>query len=181
MLTTQIVMLRRVCSSLPSLRPLLAAGRRGYADGFVTSDPVVFKKFIGVADNLGNHENARSALQLALNELLDALKALPESSDYRRAVEATAKYRLEVLQQNSSDLAVEEVLDSHIEEVILECKEELTLVPMMAGAAGGVFGGTGRRLTAMGGRRGAGRGWLAAHWGCMSSDACGPRAMCRPW
>jgi NADH dehydrogenase (ubiquinone) 1 alpha subcomplex subunit 5 len=41
------------------------------------------------------------------------------------------QYRLKVLEQNDSNLAVEEVLDAHMEELILETKEELGLVPLM--------------------------------------------------
>ena len=93
----------------------------------------VLKKFIGVEDNLGKEADARGKLSGLLGEILDGLKALPESSDYRRAVEATVQYRVKVLAENESDAAVEEVLDSHLEEVILECKEELNLLPLMQG------------------------------------------------
>lgn len=94
----------------------------------------VLKKFIGVEDNLGKEEDARGKLQGMLQQILDALKGLPETADYRRAVEATTAYRLKVLEANDSDAAVEEVLDSHMEELILECKEELRLIPLMTGA-----------------------------------------------
>jgi hypothetical protein len=95
------------------------------------TDRATFKKFIGIEDALGAEPEARAKLSSMLNELLQSLTALPESSDYRRAVEATTQYRLKVLEQNESDLAVEEVLDSHMEELILETKEELQLVPLM--------------------------------------------------
>jgi hypothetical protein len=115
--------------------------QRGYAD-LNLSDPQILKKFMGVEEHLGVFPDSRSTLSGMLNELLEALKQLPDSSDYRRAVEATVQYRLKVLEQNDSNLAVEEVLDAHMEELILETKEELGLVPLMtskqqgAGAAG---------------------------------------------
>lgn len=131
----QIAMLRQVALSLPSSLRVTSqlVIQRHFAEGFTTSDPKLFKKFIGVEDNLGAGPDARGKLNGLLNELLDALKVLPESSDYRRAVEATAKYRLKVLELNDSDLAAEEVLDSHLEEIILECNEELALLPIMTG------------------------------------------------
>lgn len=96
------------------------------------TDRATFKKFIGIEDALGAEPDARGKLTSMLHELLDSVKALPDNSDYRRAVEATTQYRLKVLEQNESDLAVEEVLDSHMEELILETKEELHLVPLMS-------------------------------------------------
>jgi NADH dehydrogenase (ubiquinone) 1 alpha subcomplex subunit 5 len=104
--------------------------QRGYAD-LNLSDPQILKKFMGVEEHLGVYEDSRSTLTGMLNELLEGLKQLPDSSDYRRAVEATVQYRLKVLEQNDSNLAVEEVLDAHMEELILEAKEELGLLPLM--------------------------------------------------
>jgi hypothetical protein len=91
------------------------------------------KQFIGLTDALGYEPEARQMLTGLLQQLLDKVKAIPESSDYRKAVEATAQYRLKVLGQNESNTAVEEVLDSHMEELILETKEEIALVPVMTG------------------------------------------------
>lgn len=105
------------------------------------TDRATFKKFIGIEDALGAEPDARGKLTSMLHELLDSVKALPDNSDYRRAVEATTQYRLKVLEQNESDLAVEEVLDSHMEELILETKEELHLVPLMSGELTAVWQG----------------------------------------
>eukprot|EP00882_Tetradesmus_deserticola_P005320 GHRQ01005599.1.p1 GENE.GHRQ01005599.1~~GHRQ01005599.1.p1 ORF type:complete len:162 (+),score=57.10 GHRQ01005599.1:232-717(+) len=128
-------MLRRAACLLPSsLRAISqAAGpsmQRGYAD-LNLSDPQILKKFMGVEEHLGVYADSRSALSGVLHDLQEALEQLPESSDYRRAVEATVQYRLKVLEQNDSNLAVEEVLDAHMEELIAETKEELGLVPLM--------------------------------------------------
>lgn len=87
---------------------------------------------MGIEDNLGVYPDARGTLSGLLNDLIAAVKQLPDTSDYRRAVEATAEYRLKVLEQNDSNQAVEEVLDAHMEELILEIKEELSLVPLMS-------------------------------------------------
>jgi NADH dehydrogenase (ubiquinone) 1 alpha subcomplex subunit 5 len=64
---------------------------------------------------------------------MEVVQLLPASSDYRRAVEATCSYRLQVIGANSSDADVEEVLDAHLEELVAECKEEGKLVPLLAG------------------------------------------------
>lgn len=129
-------MLRRAVQLLPSgLRALSEQDgpslQRLYSVNL--TDRATFKKFIGIEDALGAEPDARGKLTSMLNELLETVKGLPDSSDYRRAVEATTQYRLKVLEQNDSDLAVEEVLDSHMEELILETKEELQLVPLMSG------------------------------------------------
>ena len=99
------------------------------------SDRQTLKKFVGIEDLLGHDPDARGTLRGLLHQLRDAVAAqLPASADYRRAVEATVAYRLKVLDANESDAAAEEVLDSHLEELILETREELNLVPIVAGA-----------------------------------------------
>eukprot|EP00877_Chromochloris_zofingiensis_P011931 jgi/Chrzof1/6992/Cz02g06240.t1 len=126
-------MLRRAAALPAKLRlssQLLIGSRHSYAQEAI-QDPKVFKKFIGVEDNLGVGGDARGKLSLALHELLDSLKEVPDNADYMRAVEATTKYRLKVLEENESDQAVEEVLDAHLEELILETREELSLIPLM--------------------------------------------------
>jgi len=105
--------------------------QRGYAD-LNLQDPAILKKFIGLEDALGVVADPRAELTRLLNELLGNLATLPESSDYRRATEATTQYRLKVLEQNDSNQAVEEVLDAHLEELMLETKEEIALVPLMS-------------------------------------------------
>lgn len=104
------------------------------------SDRETLKKFVGIEDLLGRDPDARGTLTRLLQQLAGAVAALPADADYRRAVEATVSYRLKVLEANESDAAAEEVLDSHLEELILEAREELNLVPILAGACrvGGV-------------------------------------------
>lgn len=95
-------------------------------------DPVMLKRFVGLEDALGVEPNARDKLSSLLHELLSTVQALPASAGYRQALEATCNYRLKVLEANESNQAVEEVLDAHMEELILECKEELNILPIMA-------------------------------------------------
>jgi NADH dehydrogenase (ubiquinone) 1 alpha subcomplex subunit 5 len=126
-------MLRRAVQLLPSsLRALAQPSlQRGFAD-LNLQDPAILKKFVGIEEALGVVDDPRGELTGLLQELLAHLKELPESSDYRRATEATTQYRLKVLEQNDSNQAVEEVLDAHMEELLLETREEMALVPLMA-------------------------------------------------
>jgi NADH dehydrogenase (ubiquinone) 1 alpha subcomplex subunit 5 len=120
-------------------RALQRLAERGY--GYATtvnagvnlSDRKTLKKFIGVTDCLGEEADARGTLTSLLEELRQAVSSLPADADYRRAVEAITDYRLKVLAANPSDAAVEEVLDCHLEEAILETREELRLVPLVGG------------------------------------------------
>lgn len=104
------------------------------AAGLNLSDRKTLKKFIGVTDCLGEEPDARGTLTSLLEELKGKVASLPADADYRRAVEAITDYRLKVLASNPTDAAVEEVLDCHLEEAILETREELRLVPLVAGA-----------------------------------------------
>lgn len=124
-------MLRRAAQRLIGAHVLPC---RAYSQELIKSDRKLWKKFIGVEDNLEPEKDARGRCLHLLSQLVTAAGALPETSDYRRALEATCKYRLKVLEHNDSDAAVEEVLDAHLEEIILECKEELGLVSLMQGA-----------------------------------------------
>lgn len=126
-------MLRRAVQLLPSSlralsQPIL---QRGFAD-LNLQDPGTFKKFVGIEDALGVVADPRAELKGLLEQLLDRLQEIPDSSDYRRVTEATTQYRLKVLEQNDSNQAVEEVLDAHMEELMLETREEMALVPMMS-------------------------------------------------
>ncbi|GFR47556.1 hypothetical protein Agub_g9281 [Astrephomene gubernaculifera] len=97
------------------------------------SNRETLKKYVGIRDHLSKEPGTRGKLVEALSEVLNAIKAAPETSDYRKAVEATCQYRLKVCQQNESDAAIEEVLDAHLEELIKECKEEARLATYIAG------------------------------------------------
>lgn len=126
-------MLRRAVQLLPSsLRALSQPSlQRGFAD-LNLQDPAILKKFVGIEEALGVVEDPRGELTKLLQDLQQSLQSLPESSEYRRATEATTQYRLKVLEQNDSNQAVEEVLDAHMEELLLETREEMALVPLMS-------------------------------------------------
>ncbi|GBF95948.1 NADH:ubiquinone oxidoreductase 18 kDa subunit [Raphidocelis subcapitata] len=129
-------MLARLARALPAgLRasPLSALQQQAAAFSDLNlSDRATLKKFVGIEDLLGREADARGTLASLLQQLRDAVGALPADADYRRAIEATVAYRLKVLEANDSDAAVEEVLDAHLEELILEAREEINLVPIMA-------------------------------------------------
>lgn len=103
-------------------------------------DRETLKKYVGVRDHLSREPGTKARLMQCLHELADAAKALPAESDYRRALEATAAYRLKVCEANAQESAIEDVLDAHMEEVIQECFDEMKLIPFMAGEAGGAGG-----------------------------------------
>ncbi|KAF5842893.1 mitochondrial NADH:ubiquinone oxidoreductase 19-kd subunit variant A [Dunaliella salina] len=94
-------------------------------------DRETLKKYVGVRDHLSREPGTRSKLMATLNEVLDAVKVLPPTSDYRRGLEATCQYRLKVCEANEQETAIEDVLDSHMEEVIQECFDEIKLIPYM--------------------------------------------------
>jgi NADH dehydrogenase (ubiquinone) 1 alpha subcomplex subunit 5 len=129
-------MLRRAVQLLPSSLSALSTQQscgilqRSYTN-INLSDTATLKKYLGIEEALGVEPEPRTKLTGMLYELISAVQTLPAASDYRRAVEATSQYRLKVLEQNDSDQAVEEVLDAHMEELILETREELALVPLM--------------------------------------------------
>ncbi|GLC49091.1 ndufa5, NADH-ubiquinone oxidoreductase subunit [Pleodorina starrii] len=136
-------MLRKLSTFLPgTLRSACGASPLALSRGFKAVADVeidfnnreVLKKYVGIRDHLSKKPGTRGALIEALSSVLNAIKAVPETSDYRKAVEATCQYRMKVCQENESDAGIEEVLDAHLEELIKECKEEERLVPYMIGA-----------------------------------------------
>lgn len=100
------------------------------------SNRETLKKYVGVRDHLSKEHGTRKRLIDALNVLMKELEVLPPSSEYRRAVEASTNYRLQVCEANDSDPAIEEVLDAHIEELIKECREESRIIPVMLSECG---------------------------------------------
>lgn len=101
------------------------------------NDRETLKKYVGVRDFLSKEPGTKGKFIEALRELMEAVKVLPDRSDYRKAVEATAQYRLNVCEANEADTAIEEVLDAHLEELISECKEEMKLIPLISGRSWG--------------------------------------------
>lgn len=79
--------------------------------------------------------DARGELQRSLQAVLDALAAqIPEDTEYRRSVEKTVRWKLQAAASDAPDEQVEELLGRQLEEDIKLCREELALIPKMAGA-----------------------------------------------
>lgn len=76
---------------------------------------------------------ARAVLQTQLQMVLDALVAIPEDAEYRRSVEKTVRFKLQAAQSDVPDEQLEELFSRQLEEEIKMCKEELSLIPKMAG------------------------------------------------
>jgi NADH dehydrogenase (ubiquinone) 1 alpha subcomplex subunit 5 len=120
--------------AVPAMDTTVLRGFRAVADVEVNlANRETLKKYVGVRDHLQKEPATRGSLAAALRELLEAVQVLPASSEYRRAVEATSNYRLKVVDANASEADVEEVLDAHLEELVAECKEEIKLLPLLAG------------------------------------------------
>ena len=85
-------------------------------------------------------EAARQHLTEALQSVLEAIKVVPESAEYRRAVEKTVGFKLRALGGDAPDEQLEEMFSRQLEEEIKMAREELALIPKMAGRWGGVGG-----------------------------------------
>jgi len=77
-------------------------------------------------------ENARENLKSVLEEVLQAVKSVPETAEYRRSIEATVNGKLETLNNSDmSDDAIEEKFGRQLEQEIKICHDELRLIPKM--------------------------------------------------
>ena len=76
-------------------------------------------------------EKARQHLGQKLQEVLDAVKAVPEDAEYRRTLEATCKAKLDAVNSDAPDAAVEEQFGRQLEQEIRLCQDELKLLPQM--------------------------------------------------
>ena len=76
--------------------------------------------------------HARETL-IALNEkLLEEIKAVPQSAEYRKSVEATCNYRLKCLHENEDEATLEELIGmGQLEELIESQTEELGVLRMV--------------------------------------------------
>lgn len=121
-------LIRVLQAALPSLRlPAAAAGAAGMVAvrGVKTTTGIV---------GLPVDEEAREHLKAKLQEVLDALAVIPETAEYRKAVEKTVAYKLKEVVSEASDAELEDIFSRQLEEEIKFCNEELTLIPKMAGA-----------------------------------------------
>lgn len=124
-------------SLLRALGPLLPALRVESAGAALPAAVRGVKTTTGIV-GLPVVEDARGELRKQLQAVLDALAAIPETAEYRRSVEKTVRYKLAAVDGDAPDEQLEDIFSRQLEEEIKMCKEELALIPKMAGEwAGG--------------------------------------------
>jgi NADH dehydrogenase (ubiquinone) 1 alpha subcomplex subunit 5 len=78
------------------------------------------------------HPNPRPHLIKTYKDTLTALTRLPATAVYRQAAEALTQQRLAVVESNEDVAEIERTIGAgQIEELIMQAKDELTLVPKM--------------------------------------------------
>uniref|UniRef100_A0A7S2BEJ1 NADH dehydrogenase [ubiquinone] 1 alpha subcomplex subunit 5 n=1 Tax=Florenciella parvula TaxID=236787 RepID=A0A7S2BEJ1_9STRA len=81
--------------------------------------------------------NGRANLIAMQQQLLEAVKAIPETAAYRQSVEATATYRLKVATEETDEEAIEKTIGfGQLEELIEQGKDEMELIDYYAGEKG---------------------------------------------
>lgn len=74
---------------------------------------------------------ARAHLKEKLNEVLEAIKVVPEDAGYRKAVEAAFQSRLDAVNSAAEDEEIEKQFSTQLEMMIKEVNDELSLIPVM--------------------------------------------------
>ena len=120
-----MALLRQMAKVLPAqmtwgLNPSAAVFTRGV------------KSHTGIA-GLDVDPNARETLRSHLENVLQAIKIVPEDTEYRRNVEATMNDKLSFVNSEMADEEVEDKLDAQLEQYIKFTQDELSLIPKMAG------------------------------------------------
>jgi len=118
----QSSLLKRLATALPSLRWDLGVGA-------ITTRS--FSKATTGIVGLPVDDEARQHLAEKLNEVLAAVEDIPAEAEYRRTIEATVNAKLQALNTDASDAALEEQFGRQLEQEIKLCKEELKLVVNM--------------------------------------------------
>ena len=78
--------------------------------------------------------NAREVLISLYNETLKAVQVIPPEAVYRQHVEKFTNFRLRACQENEEFVEIErKVACGQVEELIEQAKDELELIPKMAG------------------------------------------------
>ena len=112
-------MTRLVPSSLRwSVNPTAALSSRGIKD------------HTGIA-GLDVDPNARENLKMYLEQVLEAIKIIPQDTEYRRNVETTINHKLSIVNSDITDEEAEDQLDAQLEQYINFTKDELSLIPKM--------------------------------------------------
>lgn len=119
---------KALAALLPSLRQ---AGALPAAAGAGIAARRYSKATTGIV-GLPVDEEAREHLREALEEVLTAIKVIPEKAEYRRSIEATVQAKLEAVGSEVSDAALEDQFGRQLEQEIKLCKDELKLIPKMA-------------------------------------------------
>lgn len=119
-----MAMLRQMARLVPSslrwsINPTAALSSRGIKD------------HTGIA-GLDVDPNARENLKLYLEQVLQAIKIIPEDTEYRRNVETTIHHKLSIVTSDITDEEAEDQLDAQLEQYINFTKDELSLIPKMA-------------------------------------------------
>lgn len=119
-----MAMLRQMARLVPSslrwsINPTAALSSRGIKD------------HTGIA-GLDVDPNARENLKLYLEQVLQAIKIIPEDTEYRRNVETTIHHKLSIVNSDITDEEAEDQLDAQLEQYINFTKDELSLIPKMA-------------------------------------------------
>lgn len=120
-----MAMLRQMARLTPSslkwsVNPRAALSSRGIKD------------HTGIA-GLDVDPNARANLKMYLEQVLQAIKTIPEDTEYRRNVETTVHHKLSIVNSDITDEEAEDQLDAQLEQYINFTKDELSLIPKMAG------------------------------------------------
>lgn len=131
---------RALATALPSLRWAAGAPPSAAGAALLLARGKTTTGIVG----LPVEEDARGTLRARLAEVLEAIRVVPESAEYRRSVEKTCSHKLSVLASDAPDAEVEDMLGRQLEEEIKLCREELALIPRMAGARSAAGAGTQR-------------------------------------
>ena len=120
-----MAMLRQIARTGPSflrwtVHPHAALASRG------------LKAHTGIA-GLEVDPNARENLKMHLEQVLEAIKIIPEEAEYRRNVEITINDKLNIVNSDITDEEAEDRLDAQLEQYIKFTQDELSLIPKMAG------------------------------------------------
>lgn len=119
-----MALLRQLAKAVPSslrwsVNPTAALFSRGLKD------------HTGIA-GLDVDPNARENLKMYLEQVLQAIKVIPEEAEYRRNVETTISHKLSIVNSDITDEEAEDQLEAQLEQYIKFTKDELSLIPKMA-------------------------------------------------
>ncbi|KAJ3117464.1 ndufa5, NADH-ubiquinone oxidoreductase subunit [Phlyctochytrium bullatum] len=81
---------------------------------------------------LAVHHNPRPELLSLYSKILHKAERMPETSVYRKSVEAITRQRLSIVEAEASVSKIEQTIDNgQIEELIQQAEDELNLISLM--------------------------------------------------